>query len=594
MSNYKDLKHKNIVDKGTTGTAVALGSTAERGSTQGQFRFNSSTGLAEYYDGTQFKSIDVNPTVTAVDVTEVDSGGGGNQTFVITGTNFLSGATAAFIGSSANFNASSTTVDSTTQITAVAPKISFLNAQEPYGVRVTNSESGLAATLAGQINVDSAPTWVTASGNIADIGESATGTHVTVSATDAEGDTVTYSEVTSVLTASAGLTLDSATGAISGDPTDVAAVTTWTFTLRATAGGKTADREFNIIVQDTFLGGALSEVDIETAAQKINLAAAGNVSAGTGGTLTINGNALGNYEYSKTAGNSTISSFTESDFFSSTEDTVSTFAVFDGDLTIDAGQTFQPLKRKLFTVIYVNGDLAINGTISMGHRGANHSGTGTSGGATTAADIKMISGTYSSVSDATIPAAGGAGAAGRTGSHGPGYDGSDGPARGSGGGASGGNGDGSYISGPGKAGTCFVGGTGGGGNDNGSAPDNAVANGGRGGDAGGANAGGGMGNPIGTANGSFGRNQVDGLSGTVMVYCTGTLSGSGSVVGSVADSTITDGYRSGGMSGGGIVQIFCNTGTVTMDAGAPVNGSTSQEGGDGGAGSANIYTGYTG
>ena len=593
MSNYKDLKHKNLVDKGTAGTTVALGSTAERGSAQGQFRFNSSTGLAEYYDGSQFKSIDVNPTVTSVDVTEVDSGGGGNQTFVITGTNFLAGATAAFIGSSANFDASSTTVDSTTQITAVAPKISFLNAQEPYGVRVTNSESGLAATLAGQINVDSAPTWVTASGNIADISESATGTHVTVSATDAEGDTVTYSETTSVLTAVAGLTLNSATGAISGDPTDVAAVTTYNFTLRATAGGKTADRAFNIIVQDTFLGGALSEVDIETAASKILLAAAGNVGAGTGGTLTINGNALGNYEYSKTDGNTTISSFTESDFFSSTEDTVSTFAAFDGNLTIDAGQTFQPLKRKLFTVIYVNGDLAINGIITMGSRGANHSGTGTSGGATTAADIKMISGTYSSVSDATIPAAGGGGAAGRTGSHGDGIDGDDAPARGSGGGGSGGNGDGSYISGPGKTGTCFVGGTGGGGNDNGSAPDNAVANGGRGGDAGGANAGGGMGNPIGTKNGSFGRDQIDGLSGTVMVYCTGTLSGSGSVVGTVPDSTITDGYRSGGMSGGGIVQIFCNTGTVTMDAGAPANGG-GQPGGAGGLGSDDIYTGYTG
>ncbi len=592
MSNYKDLLHKNLVDKGTAGTAVALGSTAQRGSAQGQFRFNSSTGLAEYYDGSMFKSIDVNPTVTSVDVTEVDSGAGGNQTFVITGTNFLAGATAAFIGSSANFDASSTTIDSPTQITALAPRISFLNAQEPYGVRVTNSESGLAATLSGQINVDSAPTWVTASGNIADIGESATGTHVTVSATDAEGDTVTYSEVTSVLTDVAGLTLNSATGAISGDPTDVAAVTTYNFTLRATAGGKTADRAFNIIVQDTFLGGALSEVDIETAAAKILLAADGNVGAGTGGTLTINGNALGNYEYSKASGTTTISSFTESDYFSSTEDTLSTFAVFDGDLTLNVGQTFQPLKRKLFTVIYVNGDLAINGIISMGSRGANHSGTGSSGGATTAADIKMISGTYSSVSDATIPAAGGSGAA-RKETGGAGHNGGDAPARGSGGGASGGNGDGGYISGPGKAGTCFVGGTGGGGSDNGSAPDNAVANGGQGGDGGGANHGGGMGNPIGTKGGGFGRDHVNGLSGTVMIYCTGTLSGSGSVVGSVPDTTITDGYRSGGMSGGGIVQIFCNSGTVTMDAGAPANGG-GQPGGPGGVGSADIYTGYTG
>ena len=43
MSNYKDLKHKNLVDKGTTGTTVATGSTGQRGSGAGQFRYNSTT-----------------------------------------------------------------------------------------------------------------------------------------------------------------------------------------------------------------------------------------------------------------------------------------------------------------------------------------------------------------------------------------------------------------------------------------------------------------------------------------------------------------------------------------------------------------------
>ena len=168
------------------------------------------------------------------------------------------------------------------------------NISSTGSIGVSNNNESASPTIASAIEpipnatVNNAPPSA-ASGNIADISESATGTHVTVSATDAEGDTVTYSEVTSVLTDVAGLTLNSATGAISGDPTDVAAVTTYNFTLRATAGGKTADRAFNIIVQDTFTGGALSEVDIETAAAKILLAADGNVAAGTGGTLTING-----------------------------------------------------------------------------------------------------------------------------------------------------------------------------------------------------------------------------------------------------------------------------------------------------------------
>ena len=43
-----DFKLTNISDDGTGGTKVASGTTAERGSTTGQIRFNSTTGLAEY------------------------------------------------------------------------------------------------------------------------------------------------------------------------------------------------------------------------------------------------------------------------------------------------------------------------------------------------------------------------------------------------------------------------------------------------------------------------------------------------------------------------------------------------------------------
>jgi hypothetical protein len=235
----------NIVDSGTEGTKVALGTTAQRGSTTGQFRFNSTTGLAEYYTGTQFKSIDSPPAISSIDITEVDSQAGGNQTVVITGSNFSSGATVTFVGNTGtNFNAATVTVDSATQITAVAPKASFLNAQEPYGVKVTNT-SGLSNTLASQINVDSAPSWTTASGNLATIEDEDTGTHATVAATDADGDTVAYSLQSGSL---GGLSLNSANGVISGDPTDVTNSTTLSFTLRATANSKTADRAFTIIV----------------------------------------------------------------------------------------------------------------------------------------------------------------------------------------------------------------------------------------------------------------------------------------------------------------------------------------------------------
>ena len=134
-----DVSFENITDTGTEGTRVATGTNAQRGTTQGQLRFNTDTGLAEYYTGTAFKSIDAPPTVSSIDVTEVDSQAGGNQTIVITGSGFNSGAIVTFVGASGtDFNASTVTVDSNTQITAVAPKASFLNAQEPYGVKVQN------------------------------------------------------------------------------------------------------------------------------------------------------------------------------------------------------------------------------------------------------------------------------------------------------------------------------------------------------------------------------------------------------------------------------------------------------------------------
>ena len=248
MSNYKDLKHKNLVDVGTIGTQVASGTTGQRGATTGQFRFNSTTGKFEGLNASSFISIELTPTVTSIDDTEVDSGGGGNQTIVITGTNFITGDVASFIGTSASFNAATTTIDSPTQITAVAPKSSFLNAQEPYGVRVTSS-GGLEATLASQINVDNAPTWTTASGNIAEIYDNETGTHATVVASDAEGDTIAYTETGGTVLATQNLALNSVTGVISGDPTDVVSPTTISFDLRATANAKTADRAFNIIIR---------------------------------------------------------------------------------------------------------------------------------------------------------------------------------------------------------------------------------------------------------------------------------------------------------------------------------------------------------
>jgi hypothetical protein len=254
MSNYKDLKTDkfkdttDIVDTGTEGTKVAVGTTAQRGSTTGQWRYNSTTGYFEGRNDGGFSALEPIPTVTSVDDGEVDSAGGGNQTIVVTGTNFSSGGTIAFIGSSAEFNATTTTYNSSTQVTAVAPKSSFLNAQEPYKVKFTSASAKTGTSASGLINVDNAPTWSTASGTVVTSAESLPIPTTQLSATDAEGDAVTYAETTSALSG-IGVSLSSS-GELTGTLGSVGADTTTSFDVRATAGGKTADRSFNIITKN--------------------------------------------------------------------------------------------------------------------------------------------------------------------------------------------------------------------------------------------------------------------------------------------------------------------------------------------------------
>jgi hypothetical protein len=287
----------NIVDAGTEGTRVATGTNAQRGTTQGQLRFNTDTGLAEYYTGTSFKSIDSPPTISSIDVTEVDSQAGGNQTIIITGGNFASGATVTFVGSSGtDFNASTVTVDNVSQITAVAPKSSFLNAQEPYSVKVTNA-SNLSATLADQINVDTAPTFDVASGSLGTLANAdrASSNLTSVTATDADGDTITFSKISGTLPT--GITFNS-DGTFSGTANAETSDTTYTFTIRATANSKTSDRQYTITVEAPTVvvysyTGATQTFTVPSGVTSIQAKVWGGAGAGHGEYYNSNGGAGG-------------------------------------------------------------------------------------------------------------------------------------------------------------------------------------------------------------------------------------------------------------------------------------------------------------
>ena len=243
----------NIVDTGTEGTKVASGTTAQRGSTTGQFRFNSTTGKFEGRNTSGFVSLEANPVVSSVNVSNITQKQiNDGFDLVITGQNFASGDVVKFIANDdTEFTSPTTTINSATQITARVT--STIDAtKEPYKVQVT-STGGLTGSLASAFNIDAAPAWTTAAGNIGSLDEGASA-NITIAATDAEGDSITYAETGGSVLSGAGFSMSSG-GVITGTAPSVSGSSTFSFTARATSGTNFTDRAFNIIVSDPPTGG---------------------------------------------------------------------------------------------------------------------------------------------------------------------------------------------------------------------------------------------------------------------------------------------------------------------------------------------------
>ena len=305
----------------------------------------------------------------------------------------------------------------------------------------------------------------------------------------------------------------------------------------------------------------------------------------TGAAATVNSNAIGNYDYAIFDGNTTLSSFTESSWFTSTKDTAHAFIYVNGNFTINSGITLIPAQRKLGTYIYVKGNLVLNGNISMTKRGANHSGTGDSGGSTTKVDVRLIDGTHGSYTNPTLPATGSAGGPRKQ------YNATKASAVAAANFATSGGPQGNtareYLaceSGAGADGTCFGGGGGGGSArqafyNNATYGGNAVANGGKGGSASHSyySANGSAGNP-GSANSGGGSSGESGTGGVLVIFVEGTISGAGTLEakGGNGGSASATGRINGAGSGGGMITVFCgtdsHTGTINTNTGTGVYG----------------------
>ena len=231
----------NVSDAGTEGTKVATGTTGQRGTTVGQIRYNTTLSRFEATGaGPQYVSFATPPTITSISPTTLDAAGG--ETVVITGTNFVIGSTTVTLDGTAP---SSTTVNSTTQITIVTPAKSAATYTNGLVVTVLGVTASFTFTTSGT------PAFTTSAGSLGIFNEGAS-----VGTLDAGTDVGTAHAVTTG-TLPSGVSIASASGDITGTlpantntntiPEGGGGDVTTTFTVTATdAESQTSTRQFTI------------------------------------------------------------------------------------------------------------------------------------------------------------------------------------------------------------------------------------------------------------------------------------------------------------------------------------------------------------
>ena len=284
-------KNRNLGNTVKNDGVITLpsGTTASRPESAqvGTLRYNTDIGLIEQYNAIGWQAIDAPPSVSSISgiINENTS-----STITITGTNFKSGSIVSIEGSAVgNVSRPLTTtyVNSTTlTVNTNATSVNYTGGAS-YDVKVLNP-SGLSATLTPAGTIDRDPVWVTSAGslgNIPDVGGSYSPI-TTLSATDADGNAVTYSVASGSLPGN--VSLNSSTGALTGDPDDVVASTTYSFTARATSNGQTADRAFSITVLPTIVtSGIATYIDANSSSSYSGSGTSWNDISGNGNNFTM-------------------------------------------------------------------------------------------------------------------------------------------------------------------------------------------------------------------------------------------------------------------------------------------------------------------
>ena len=184
------------------------------------------------------------PTVSSVSPSTITNDA---TNITITGTNFVAIPRVDIINTATGiwYSANTVTHNSATSITV---NVTLPVDANTYRIRVENPDGLAGLSSANFLTVSDLPTWTTSAGSLGSVAGNTNGAVATVAAS---GDSITYSEVTNVLTNAslANCSLNSSTGAITSTDFDGSSTSarTHTFTLRATdAQGQTADREFSL------------------------------------------------------------------------------------------------------------------------------------------------------------------------------------------------------------------------------------------------------------------------------------------------------------------------------------------------------------
>ena len=231
----------NVSDAGTEGTKIASGTTAQRGSTTGQLRYNTDLERFEARGASNFVGFATPPTITSISPTTLNADGG--ETVVITGTNFVVGSTTVTFDGTAP---SSTTVNSSTQIT-VSGTPAKSAATYTNGLVVT--AGGATATFT--FTTSGVPAFNSLAGSLGSFNEG-----TSVGTLDA-GSNVGTSHAVTTGTLPSGVSINSSNGEITGTlpantntetiPENGGGDITTTFTVTATdAESQTSTRQFTI------------------------------------------------------------------------------------------------------------------------------------------------------------------------------------------------------------------------------------------------------------------------------------------------------------------------------------------------------------